>query len=182
MSEYRRWRLDGGTFFFTLVTYRRQGWLTSDLGRTTLREAFRQVRSRRPFKIVAIVLLPDHLHTVWQLPGQDCDYATRWLQIKTLATRALAGRIGSMEVSDSRRRRGEHGIWQRRFYEHLCRDEADLKRMVDYIHGNPVKHRLVGRVRDWPWSSFHRYVRLGEYAIDWGGSDPWYGDEFERLE
>jgi len=94
----------------------------------------------------------------------------------------LDGRIGQTAISVSRQRRAEQGIWQRRFYEHLCRDEADVKRLVDYIHVNPVKHRLSARVRDWPWSSFHRYVRLGEYAIDWGNSDLWYGDEFSRLE
>ncbi len=85
-------------------------------------------------------------------------------------------------VGPSRRRKQERGIWQRRFYEHTCRDEDDLKRCIDYIHVNPVKHGLVGRVIDWPWSSFHRYVRLGEYPIDWGGGDEWYGDEFRRAE
>ena len=182
MSEYRRWRVEGGTFFFTVVTYRRQRLLTSAVCREALREAFRAVRRSRPFSVVAIVLLPDHLHTVWELPRGDADYATRWRQIKTLVTRALDGRIGQTAISVSRQRRAEQGIWQRRFYEHLCRDEADVKRLVDYIHVNPVKHRLSARVRDWPWSSFHRYVRLGEYAIDWGNSDLWYGDEFIRLE
>jgi putative transposase len=182
MSDYRRWRVEGGTFFFTAVTHRRQRFLTSTLGRSALREAFRQVRRLRPFKVVAIVLLPDHLHTVWELPRGDTDYTTRWRQIKTLVTRALAGRIGGAAISASRQRRAEKGIWQRRFYEHMCRDEADVKRLVDYIHVNPVKHRLSARVRDWPWSSFHRYVQLGEYSIDWGSSDLWYGDEFSRLE
>jgi hypothetical protein len=120
--------------------------------------------------------------TVWELPRGDTDYTTRGRQIKTHVTRALEGRLGGTAISASRRRRAEKGIWQRRFYEHLCRDEADVKRLVDYIHVNPVKHRLSARVRDWPWSSFHRYVRLGEYAIDWGSSDLWYGDEFTRLE
>ena len=183
MSDYRRWRVEGGTFFFTVVAYRRGGFLTSDVARTALREAFRQVRQRRPFNVVAIVLLPDHLHTIWALPRGDSDYATRWRQIKSLVTRALAGRVTHAdEVSASRRRRGEQGIWQRRFYEHTCRDDADLKRFVDYVHVNPVKHRLVARVRDWPWSSFHRYVRLGEYSMDWGCNGLWYGDEFSRLE
>jgi len=117
MSGYRRWRVEGGTFFFTVVTYRRQRFLTSDVGRSALREAFRQVRRSRPFKVVAIVLLPDHLHTVWELPRGDTDYTTRWRQIKTLVTRALVGRIGDGAISASRRRRAEKGIWQRRFYE-----------------------------------------------------------------
>jgi putative transposase len=182
MSEYRRWRVEGGAFFFTLVTYQRQRFLTSDICRGALREAVRAVRRLRPFTVLAIVLLPDHLHTIWELPRGDTDYTTRWRRIKTLVTRALEGRIGGTAISASRRRRAEKGIWQRRFYEHTCRDEADVKRLVDYIHANPVKRRLTARVRDWPWSSFHRYVRLGEYAIDWGGGNEWYGDEFSRLE
>ncbi len=179
MSDYRRWRVDGGTFFFTVVTHHRRRFLTSDIYRDALREAFRDVRRLRPFSVVAIVLLPDHLHTIWELPPGDTDYTTRWRQIKTLFTRAVEGRIDGTVSSTSRRRRAEKGIWQRRFYEHTCRDEADVKRLADYIHVNPVKHRLSARVRDWPWSSFHRYVRLGEYAIDWGGGDLWYGDEFQ---
>jgi putative transposase len=183
MSDYRRWRVEGGTYFFTVVTHRRRQFLTSDISRASLREAFRRVRRRRPFKVVAIVLLPDHLHAIWELPRGDADYSTRWRQIKSLVTQALSGRIGpAAGASASRRRRGEQEIWQRRFYEHVCRDEGDLKRLVDYIHVNPVKHRLVARVRDWPWSSFHRYVRLGEYPPDWGGGDAWYGDEFSQLE
>jgi putative transposase len=183
MSDYRRWRVEGGTYFFTLVTYQRRQFLTSDIGRESLRGAFRRVCQLWPFKIVAIVLLPDHLHTVWELPRGDSDYSTRWRQIKSLASRAMAGRMNHTNaISASRRRRDEKGIWQRRFYEHACRDEADLKRFVDYIHVNPVKHRLTDRVRDWPWSSFHRYVRLGEYSMDWGGGDQWYGDEFSHLE
>jgi putative transposase len=182
MSEYRRWRVEGGTFFFTAVTYRRQRFLTTDLCREALREAFRQVRRLRPFTVVAIVLLPDHLHTIWELPQGDTDYTTRWRQIKTLVTRALAGRIDGAPISASRRRRAEKGVWQRRFYEHLCRDEADVKCLADYVHVNPVKHQLAARVRDWPWSSFHRYVELGEYPIDWGGGNQLYSDEFNRLE
>ena len=183
MSDYRRWRIAGGTYFFTVVTYRRRRFLTSEIGRASLREAFRQVRRRRPFKIVAIVFLPDHLHTIWELPRGDADYSTRWRQIKSVATRALSGRVESAaDASASRRRRGEHGIWQRRFYEHMCRDEANVKRLVDYIHVNPVKHQLVARVRDWRWSSFHRCTRPGECPPDWGGSDAWHGDEFSRLQ
>ena len=128
------------------------------------------------------MLLPDHLHTVWELPRGDTDYTTRWRQIKTLVTRALAGRIGQAAISASRQRRAEKGIWQRRFYEHTCRDEADVKRLVDYIHFNPVKHRLVARVQDWPWSSFHRYVQLGEYSIGWGGDNQSYDREFTEME
>ncbi len=183
MSDYRRWRVAGGTYFFTVVTYQRRRCLTTPTARQALRKAFETERLRRPFSVMAIVLLPDHLHTVWELPPGDSDYATRWRRIKTLFTRSEAMRDRSgVNLSPSRQKRKEQAVWQRRFYEHACRNEDDVKRCVDYVHLNPVKHQLVKRVRDWPWSSFHRYVKLGEYSIDWGGSVEWFGDEFKWAE
>jgi len=85
-------------------------------------------------------------------------------------------------LSSSRQKRGEQGIWQRRFFEHTVKDDADLRRCVDYVHVNPLKHHLVERVQDWRWSSFHRYVRLGEYDPSWGSDDLWFGDEFKDAE
>jgi len=158
MSNYRRSR-EGHTYFFTVVTNQRRGILTTDLGRTCLRNAIRTVQHERPFHNVAFVLLPDHLHAVWELPHGDTDDSTRWRRIKSLFTRSWIAAGGSKgTISESRQTRREQGIWQRRFFEHTCRDEADLKRCVDYIHVNPLKHKLVECVRDWEWSSFHRYV------------------------
>ena len=148
-----------------------------------MRGAFRTVRSEHPFSIVAIVLLPDHLHTICELPPSDVDYSTRWKQIKTTFTKEwLRCRGPATRRSASRRKRGEQGVWQRRFFEHTCRDESDVKRCLDYVHVNPLKHKLVERVRNWPWSSFFRYVRLGEYSADWGNANLWYGDEFKHFE
>jgi len=117
------------------------------------------------------------------LPHGDWDYSTRWKRVKAEFTRHWL-KAGGTEKSQSTSRtdRGERGIWQRRFFEHTCRDEDDLKRCVDYIHVNPLKHGLVERVRDWPWSSFHRFVRLGEYPANWGNASEWYGDEFKDFE
>jgi len=182
MSEYRRWQIAGGTYFFTVVTYGRQRFLTDTLSRQCLRTALRRVRSRLPFKVIAVVLLPDHLHTVWELPRGDAGYGTRWRQIKTLFTSSYQPHMAATRrLSMSRKKRNEQGVWQRRFYEHTCRDEQDLKRCVDYIHANPVKHELVTQACDWPWSSFHRYVRLGEYENDWGGTEL-AGDSFPGAE
>ena len=182
MSKYRRSR-EGGVYFFTLVTHRRARILTTDLARRCLREAIAAVRTELPFEITAFVLLPDHLHAVWTLPHGDADYSTRWQRIKSEFTKAwLEGGGAVQRVSASRKMKGERGVWQRRFFEHTCRDEADLKRCVDYVHVNPLKHGLVERVRDWPWSSFHRYVREGEYTLDWGSANQWYGDEFKNFE
>lgn len=182
MRRYLRSRI-GRTFFFTVVTQDRREILTTDLGRRSLRDAIQGVRSERPFAITAMVMLPDHLHTVWELPRGDSDYSTRWRLVKSRFTSLWVGAGGGEAVdSPSRRRNAERAVWQRRFYEHTCRDDVDLKRCVDYVHINPVKHGLVDRVGDWPWSSFHRYVRLGEYPPEWGGADVWYGDEFGHPE
>jgi putative transposase len=183
MTDYRRWRVAGGTYFFTVVTHARQPLLTSDLARRLLRDAFRVVRLRRPFDVVAIVLLPDHLHAIWTLPPGDFDYATRWQLIKRRFTKSYLS-AGGVEASQlaSRDSKGERGVWQRRYFEHTCDDEADLKRCADYLHVNPLKHGLVNRVVDWPWSSFHRYVRLGEYEPEWGNANIWHGDEWTNYE
>ncbi len=182
LSNYRR-SYTGRTYFFTAVTQNRRRWLTSDLARSTLRHSIAEVRQKRPFEIVAIVLLPDHLHTVWELPREDVDFSTRWRHLKSSFTRRWH-ELGGMTFStrESQNRRGERGLWQRRFFEHQCRDEEDLKRCVDYIHVNPLKHGYVTRVLDWPWSSFHRYLAQGEYSPEWGSSENWYGDEFLHFE
>jgi putative transposase len=128
MSRYRRNHI-GRVFFFTVVTDRRRPILTSDLGRRALREAIAETRRSLPFEVTAIVLLPDHLHVIWELPRCDADYSTRWRLIKTHFTKTWRRHGGSLtHRSESRRKRGEHGVWQRRFFEHTCRDESDLKR------------------------------------------------------
>jgi putative transposase len=165
MTNYRRNFLPGGSYFFTVnLADRRSGLLTAHI--ELLRAAFRYARERHPFSIEASVVLPDHLHAVWTLPDGNADFALRWRLIKTAFSRGLAP---IEPVSNSRSSKGERGIWQRRYWEHTLRDENDFAKHVDYIHFNPVKHGYVSRVVDWPYSSFHRFVRLGVYPADWGG-------------
>ena len=128
--------------------------------------AFRETRRYHPFTTDAVVVLPDHLHAFWTLPEGDADFATRWRLIKSAFSRNLAA---GEPISNSRATKGERGIWQRRYWEHTIRDENDFGRHVDYIHINSVKHGLATRVGDWPYSSFHRMVRLGVYPEDWAG-------------
>ncbi len=173
MPDFRRWYVPGGTYFFTLVTHERQRLFLSEIARRLLREALQTQKDQRPFEIVAMCLLPDHLHAVLTLPPGDADYSVRWRRIKEDFTEnwlASGGSEGSL--SASRRKRKERGVWQRRFWEHTVNGDADLHRCVDYTHWNPRKHGLVRRVRDWPWSTFLRFVEQGEYSIDWGGTDP----------
>ena len=168
MTSYRRNFVPGGSFFFTVnLAERKLSLLTTHID--SLRMAFRNTRQSHPFTIDAIVVLPDHLHTVWTMPEGDPDFATRWRLIKSTFSRNIAP---GERISSSRIAKGERGIWQRRYWEHTIRNETDLARHIDYIHINPVKHGLVNRVCDWVPSSFHHYVKLGIYPLDWAGTSP----------
>lgn len=168
MPQYRRARIPGGSFFFTVVAARRQPILTDEPVRLALRQAIQIVRRERPFRIDGWVLLPDHLHAVWTMPVDD-DYATRWRLIKSQVTHRLGDAWRNPLVMTARRRTKSQGsIWQHRYWERWLRDDEDVRRHLDYLHFNPVKHGLVHRVEDWPWSSFHRYVADGIYPNDWG--------------
>lgn len=173
MSDYRRYYIPGGTYFFTVVTHERLLLFRSPRARNDLRSAIADVRVRWPFRLFAMVLLPDHLHAIWMLPRGDARYSLRWQEIKEGFRRMFElSEASEGRRSMSRRRRQERGYWQRRFWEHTIESEDDLKACVDCIHFNPVKHGLVERVADYPWSTFHRFVRLGEYEVGWGNSNP----------
>lgn len=159
-TQFRTWR--------NLLLHgrdRQRDWLVRHIN--LLRLAFRRAKRERPFTIDAIVVLPEHLHCVWTLPPGDADYSHRWRLIKARFSKDLL--LAGAPIHQSAK--GEYNVWQRRFWEHTMRDEADLLAHVDYIHYNPVKHGLVTRVSDWPYSSFHRFVRMGWLSADWA-DDP----------
>ncbi len=163
MTAYRRDRTPGATWFFTLnLADRRASLLTTHIG--LLRASFAHVMRLHPWRIEAIVVLPDHLHALCTLPANDGNYALRWRLIKSGFSRGLPH---TESISASRQRKDERGIWQRRYWEHRIRDDEDFARHVDYIHHNPRKHGHVKRVAEWPWSSFHRYVTAGVLPGDW---------------
>ncbi len=169
MPEYRRTQIGGATYFFTVVTFARRPILTTPAARRILHQAWIDVQARFPFIVDAVCLLPDHLHCIWTLPEVDANYSIRWKEIKRLFTKGYLQEIGPGDArNDSRNKRNEAAIWQRRFWDHMIRDEKDLAMHIEYIHYNPVKHGLVCRPGDWAWSSFHRYVRMGDYTSDWG--------------
>ena len=172
MPNYRRANVAGGTYFFTVVTYRRQRFLCDDDVRTALRDGVNNTRENLPFEIDAWVLLPDHLHCIWQLPVGDVDFAKRWALIKRFVTKRCGHRLKRNDwLNKTKTKRRESTLWQRRYWEHLIRDDNDLNRHRDYIHYNPVKHNHVERVVDWPFSTFHRFSKAGFYANDWCGGD-----------
>jgi putative transposase len=160
--RYRRVRVPGGTYFFTAVAHDRDDdLLIREI--ELLRRSFATVRRAHPFTIRAAVVLPDHLHMIWQMPSGETDFSTRWGLIKSCFSRAVADR-----GSGTRRGKRERQVWQRRFWEHLIRDDHDLARHVAYVHYNPVKHGLVETPLAWKHSSLHRYVRTGLIPSDWG--------------
>jgi putative transposase len=164
MPNYRRAFISVASWFFTVNLFnRRRSLLVEHIG--ALREAVRETRLRFPFEIDAMVVLPDHIHAVWTLPDSDCDFPLRWRLVKLRFSKSI---VPGEKLTASRRTRGERGIWQRRYWEHLIRDERDYAHHVDYCWFNPVKHGLVANVEDWPYSSFHRdnrdNPRPGDFA------------------
>jgi len=168
MSNYRRAYAPGGTFFFTLVTYDRAEIFRNDQARQYLRESLEGQQAQRPFDMLAMVLLPEHLHCIWKLPDGDNEFSVRWACIKKSFTQ-LWLKSGGKEgkVSPARKKLRSKGIWQRRFWEHTIKDEDDFYNHMNYIHYNPVRHKLVGCPHQWPYSSFHRWAREGFYTKDW---------------
>jgi putative transposase len=164
MVRYRRNLIAGGTFFFTVTLVDRASQALVDHV-DALRAAMRETRRARPFTIDAVAVLPDHLHIIMTLPEGDADYPNRWRLIKRRFTDAVM----KSGAPVARHQNGEPALWQRRYWEHTVRDDGDFERHVDYIHFNPVRHGLVARVRDWPHSSFHGYVRRGLLPQNWGG-------------
>lgn len=176
MPDYRRNRIAGGTYFFTVnLLDRRSDLLVAQID--ALRAAVRAVRARTPFHIDAWVVLPDHMHCLWTLPEGDAEFPGRWYAIKV----AFSKRVSPIEPrSPVRLRRGERGIWQRRYWEHTIRDDRDYALHMDYIHFNPVKHGFASAPADWPFSSFRRCVARGLYPREWIGGDAELPDAGER--
>lgn len=169
MSDYRRLYVKGGTYFFTVVMQDRRPIFSDPHRVRMLDEIFESVMEKQPFTTEALVVLPDHLHCIWSLPEGDNDFSSRWKQIKY---RFSLDYEGEFKKSISMSKKKEKGLWQRRFWEHLIRDQEDFNRHVDYIHYNPVKHGLVKRPADWVHGSFKRFFEKGIYPEDWGTSFP----------
>lgn len=167
MPDYRRAFRTGGTWFFTVNLLQRHHNPLLIEHIDLLREAIRTVKRKYPFEIIAWVVLPDHMHCIWKLPEGDSDFPLRWRLIKSYFSKHLPP---TEYRSNVRQNAHERGIWQRRYWEHMIRDEHDLHRHIDYIHINPLKHGWVRQVKDWQYSTFHHYVAQGIYPIDWCGS------------
>lgn len=165
MPNYRRARSEGATWFFTVVTAQRRRILATEHAVSVLRQSVAAARRQKPFHVDAWVVLPDHTHAIWTLPPGDRDFSSRWGLIK-------AGFSRNSGLPHTSAKRRDSGLWQPRFWEHGIRDAADYDSHMDYVHYNPVKHGYVTRVKDWPYSSFHRAVRENLYPLGWGSVEP----------
>ena len=166
MVQYRRNFLPGGTYFFTQALHNRKAnYLTDHID--LLRISIKKVQQKMPFSIIAIVILPEHLHTIWKLPTDDSNYAGRWRLIKSYFSQSLM----KQNVVLLKNSRGEYNLWQKRYWEHTIKDDEDLEAHINYIHYNPVKHKLTTQPIDWLYSSFHLYVRKNLLPAHWGSTD-----------
>ncbi len=168
--QYRRANILGASYFFTVVTEKRQKLFADDENVDLLRQAFRHVMKKHPFVIEAAVVLPDHLHCIWTLPVGDADFSTRWRLIKTWFSKHCDAKYKAVS-NLSRIKKQQQAIWQHRFWEHCLGDEADFEQHVNYIHYNPVKHDYVKCPVDWKYSSIHRYIKQGVIDDSWGEGD-----------
>ncbi|MBV1907669.1 MAG: transposase [Kangiellaceae bacterium] len=177
MMQYRRADVAGGTYFFTVNLAERKKTLLIDHF-DKLRTAFNNTKQRHPFYLDALVILPEHLHAMWTLPKDDTDFAKRWMLIKSKFSRQLPK---TERINRSRKTKGERGIWQRRYWEHLIRNDFDYQRHVDYIHYNPVKHGYVDTPTDWKYSTIHQHIEAGKTQPNWGVDDNWNETEFGEV-
>jgi putative transposase len=169
--KYRRAKISGASYFFTIVTHQRQPIFTTAEIIALFETSVSRIKARHPFDIDAVVILPDHIHTIWTLPGGDADFPRRWRLIKEAFTKPFVRAHGARPRNASRLAKNEQAIWQRRYWEHVIRDDDDFAAHVDYIHFNPVRHGFVSAARDWPYSSFAAWVERGVYEPSWGSDD-----------
>lgn len=168
MPNYKRTRIPGCTVFFTVNAYQRQTIFTEPLFRSALRKAIQETRLEYPFDIDAWVLLPNHLHCIWTLPENDSNTSIRWSMIKRLVSQQIGDKFHYQhQQTESRHKRKESTIWQRRFWEHHIIDNRDFITHLNYCYWNPVKHGEVKSVHSWPYSTFHRDVKRGLYPVNW---------------
>ena len=162
--KYKRLKVAGGCYFFTVNLHNRNSTLLIEQI-DLLRDVIHLVKSRHPFTIDAMVVLPEHIHAIWTLPPNDFEYAKRWMLIKANFSRQIPK---TEPQCQSRIKKRERGIWQRRFWEHLIKNDMDYERHVDYIHYNPVKHGYVQSAIDWEFSSIHKHIKNGTLSRSWG--------------
>lgn len=174
MTNYKRLYLQNRPVFLTLVTFQRNPILVKNIN--ILRESFKTAKANYNFEIYASVVLPDHIHLILNLENIN-EYSVIIANIKSYFSRNINNENISLmkeKLTQSNIKKREKGVWQRRFFEHTIRDDEDLCKHMDYIHYNPIKHKYVQNIKNWEYSSFHKFVKEGVYDLNWGN--------FDRLE
>ncbi len=167
--NYKRIFLNGYSYFITVVTYQRNPILIENID--LLRESFKYAKTKFDFHIEAVVILHDHFHLIMELDNPK-EYPKIIGTIKSYFSKNCdPGFYSHLLQSQSRIEQNYKPVWQKRFYEHTIRDEKDFRLRLEYIHFNPVKHGLVQCVKDWEYSSFSKFVQLGDYDREWGDFD-----------
>lgn len=165
MSNYKRYYIPNSYVFATIVTHNRNNILTDNID--LLRNCIKETKNNFIFDVFCIVILPDHFHMILK-PQKIDEFSVIIGSIKRRFTKAIDEQFKDADISMSKLKRKEKGVWQRRFYEHIIRDEKDLHAHLDYIHYNPVKHGYVKNVQEWSFSSFEKFVQSGNYTENWG--------------
>lgn len=165
MPNYKRYYEKEYYIFITVVTYKRNKILLKNIEK--LRNSFKKAKTKYQFEIFGMVVLPDHFHIILK-PEIANEFSKIIGSIKSSFTKTIDKDYIDNNISTSRIKRREKGVWQRRFYEHTIRSEEELHSYLDYIHYNPVKHGYAKNVRDWEFSSFHKFVNQEWYDINWG--------------
>ncbi|MGQ4276528.1 REP-associated tyrosine transposase [Pseudidiomarina sp. E22-M8] len=183
MRNVRRY-YEGGYYFFTVTSYRRQPFFATQTFMAALRDAIRATMKTHPFKIEAWVVLPDHMHCVWIV--HDDNIPIRWRKIKSLTTKALKEFTNSSAThknSTARHRRGNGALWHHSYWEHTIRNEREYELYILYCCYNPVKHGYVENARLWPYSTLNTFLASGKYPADWEDINPtWLDDVFGNHE
>jgi putative transposase len=159
MPHYHRYYLPNHPVFITCVTHDREKLFSAGDNIDLLWQIVHQTKERIPFNLAAYVILPDHFHWLLELPEEQPNFSTVIRQIKWKFT---------IEYRKFRDVAPGFSPWQKRFWDHVIRDETDLETHVDYIHWNPLRHGLVNAPEDWGHSSFRKWVKEGYYEGEWG--------------
>lgn len=163
--NYKRLFIENSLVFITMVTAKRRKILIDNI--KILREAFKKTIHTYNYEIIAICILPDHIHMIIK-PYCINDYPKIIQQIKRYFSQHInKNLLENYTLTSGNIKRKECDIWQHKYWEHTIRNENDLNKHIDYIHFNPFKHKYVNRVRDWDYSSFKKFVNNNLYSIDW---------------
>jgi putative transposase len=167
--NFRRYYVPNAVVFITQVVQDRPPIFRNEAHLDLLLSTLHRVKELHPFAMLGYVFLPDHFHLLIK-PEENSTFSQVMHSLKPNFTKAYKQTIGVA---------GSMKFWQKRFWDHIIRDEADFERHLDYIHYNPVKHGLVHKPEDWPRSSFLAWKARGAYADGWGWSAPHSVAEFD---